>query len=108
MTNITEFVRVLRSKNAGPYRITLDLIFKDEETYNKIKKSGAITKELIAKLYRIPIKDIYEFVWYRQGCALKSTIKRPIPSGSMGEADVYAAQQHAPLYNIEIPEEKGI
>jgi len=104
MTSITEFVKVLRSKNAGPYRITLDLIFRDEGTYGKVRESGIITRELIAKLYGIPVKDVYEFVWYRQGRALKVTIKRPIPSGSMGESDVYAAQQHAPLYKIEIPE----
>jgi len=104
MTNITKFVKILRSKNAGPYRITLDLIFNDEETYYKIKNTGVITKELIAQLYHIPIEDVYEFVWYPQGRAVKATIKRRIPSGSMGETDVYGCQQHAPLFKIEIPD----
>lgn len=29
-----------------------------------------------------------------------ATIVRPLPSGGMGERDVYGAQQHAPLVNF--------
>ena len=34
--------------------------------------------------------------------AVKVTIRRPIPSGALGETDVYGAQQHAPLMGLEI------
>ena len=33
--------------------------------------------------------------------AIKATIVRPMPSGALGERDVYGAQQHAPLLGIE-------
>ena len=35
----------------------------------------------------------------RNAKAIKATIVRPLPSGAMGERDVYGAQQHAPLAN---------
>jgi len=104
MENITKFVDALRSKNAGPFRLTLDLIFKDKQSYYEVLNSGVITKNLISKLYHVPIQDIYELVWYKQGRAVKITIKRPRSIGSMGETDVYGCQQHAPLLDIEIPE----
>ena len=33
--------------------------------------------------------------------AIKTTIVRPIPSGALGETDVYGAQQHVPLMKLE-------
>ena len=33
--------------------------------------------------------------------AVKATLVRPLPSGALGERDVYGAQQHAPLMNFE-------
>ena len=32
-----------------------------------------------------------------------STIRRLIPSGEIGDTDVYGAQQHAPLLVLELP-----
>jgi hypothetical protein len=101
--NITKLTKVLRSKNAKAFKLTFDIIFNDRETYEKVKKTGTITKELITKLYRIPMDKITRFVWYDAGNALKITIMRPWPSGSIGESDIYGCQQHVPLMSIEIP-----
>ena len=35
--------------------------------------------------------------------AVKATIVRPLASGALGERDVYGAQQHVPLMNLELP-----
>ena len=48
--SIINLASVIRSKNAGPFEVTFDIIFKDKETYEKVKKTKVITKELIAKL----------------------------------------------------------
>ena len=100
--NIIELAKVIRSKNSGPFKITLDVIFKDEKKYNYVKNANVITPELIAKLYQISKDDIIAFTWYEQGRALKVTIPRTIPSGSPGDTDVYGCQQHAPMLNINI------
>lgn len=100
---IIDLVKVLRSKNAGPFELTFDIIFKDKEIYQKVKRSKVITKELIARLYRIPIEKVLYFVEFGPANAIKATIVRPVDSGSIGETDVYGAQQHAPLLEIKIP-----
>ena len=41
-------------------------------------------------------------VWFDKARAVKATIRRPLASGDVGERDVYGAQQHAPLMNLEI------
>lgn len=101
--NIRELAAVIRSKNAGPYQLTFDLIFKNEEIYEKVKESGIINSDLIADLYDIPVDEVISVISYDAARAIKATIKRPRPSGALGETDVYGAQQHAPLLNIEIP-----
>jgi hypothetical protein len=104
--SIIDLVKVIRSKNAGPFELTFDIIFKDKETYEKVKKAKVITKELIAKLYHIPIHKVLHFVEFDPANTIKATIVRPVYSGSIGETDVYGAQQHAPLLEIKIPYEE--
>lgn len=101
--NITELIDVIRSKNAGPYELTFDFIFKSFEIYDKVKESGVINNELIAELYDIPVDDVISVINYDPAKAIKATIVRPCSSGAVGETDVYGAQQHAPLLSIEIP-----
>jgi hypothetical protein len=100
---LRDLVTIVRSKNAGPFRITLDMLFKDEATYRHVKATRAITAELIARLYRIPADHVTNFVEFDPGRAIKATFVRPVSSGSVGDGDVYGAQQHAPLLDILIP-----
>lgn len=104
--SIVDLVDVIRSKNAGPFELTFDIIFKNKEYYEKVKKSKIITKQLIANLYQIPIDKVLYFVEFDAANAIKATIVRPVDSGSIGETDVYGAQQHAPLLEIKIPIKK--
>lgn len=99
-----ELAHVLRSKNSGPYAITLDILFDDAAIYKRVKQSGVITKESIAALYHISLSDITDFAMYDPGLGIKITYLRSIASGTVGDRDVYGAQQHAPLMNLEIPD----
>lgn len=100
---IIDLAKVIRSKNAGPYELTLDIIFKDQSGYEKTTNSGVINEELIADLYNISKEQVINIVKFPQALAIKATIVRPRPSGAIGETDVYGAQQHAPLLDIKIP-----
>ncbi len=99
---LTDIASVIRSKNSGPYELTFDIIFKDFETYEKVKAAKAINKDNFTPLYKIPESQIISLVYFDPAKAVKITIVRPIPSGSLGETDVYGAQQHAPLMGLEI------
>ena len=97
---LKDIANVIRSKNAGPYELTLDVLLKDDEMFNKLREADIINKDTIAQLYRIPVEDVLSIVYFPNARAIKATIVRPLPSGAMGERDVYGAQQHAPLVNF--------
>ena len=99
---LIDIASVIRSKNSGPYELTFDVIFKDFETYGKVKAAQAVSKEKFCALYGIPETDVFHLVYFDPAKAVKITIHRPIPSGALGETDVYGAQQHAPLMGMEI------
>jgi len=98
--SILSVAKVIRSKNSGPYELTLDIIFKDRAGYELFKRKNVVTKAKIARLYRCRVEDILKVVYFEPAKALKVTIKRPIPSGHPGETDIYGAQQHAPLLSL--------
>lgn len=102
-TRLIDLARVIRSKNSGPYELTLDIIFKDRESYERVKSSGVINAGLIARLYRVALTDISRIVAFEPAIAIKITLKRPLVSGEVGDTDVYGAQQHAPLLDLVFP-----
>lgn len=98
-----DLASTIRSKNAGVNQITFDIIFPDRKTYERAVRSGAITRDSIAKLYRIPQSRISDFVTFEVGNAIKFTIYRLRPSGSPGDWDILGCQQYGPLLDLEIP-----
>lgn len=98
---LKDVASVIRSKNAGPYELTLDVILKEREMFDKLQTADIINAETIARLYKIPVADVISIVYFPNALAIKATIVRPLASGNMGERDVYGAQQHAPLVNFE-------
>ncbi len=98
---LADLAQVIRSKNAGPRRLTLDLIFASDADYRRAAQSPAITREAIAALYRLPAEQV-TVLPYPMGRAIKIVLPRPIMSGDPGDRDVYGAQQHAPLLELEL------
>ncbi|MCL2201448.1 MAG: DUF4387 domain-containing protein [Oscillospiraceae bacterium] len=100
-TRLTDIASVIRSKNSGPYELTLDILFNEQADFEKIRQAGYINEELICKLYSVTPDKIVSIVAFPPAKAIKATIKRPLCSGGLGETDVYGAQQHAPLLDLE-------
>lgn len=102
MTRLKDIAKACKSKNAGPFHITLDIMFDQPELFEKVRASGVITAGLIARLYGVPVDSVL-FTEYPPALAWKATIPRRIASGAVGDTDVYGAQQHAPLLDIDVP-----
>jgi len=103
MARLIDLASVLRSKNAGALLCTLDVMFEDEATYNRVRDSGVLQPGLIATLYGISDNEV-SIIPYDVAYAIKITIPRLHKSGDPDDSDIYGAQQHAPLLDIEIPE----
>lgn len=102
MVKLKDIAKACKSKNAGPFHITLDIMFDNAALFEQVRATGVINPELIARLYNVDAKQIL-FTEYPPALAWKATLARRIPSGAVGDTDVYGAQQHAPLLDIEIP-----
>jgi Domain of unknown function (DUF4387) len=100
---LVELAKTIRSKNAGVDQITFDIVFKDRESYELVKRSRALTPEVVMRLYSVSRERITTFVEFDPALAIKFTIRRERPSGSPGERDVFGAQQYAPLFDLPIP-----
>lgn len=98
-----ELAHVLRSKNSGPFAVTLDILFDDREAFERVLKSGAVTPRSVAALYGLSEDRITDFAVFDAALGIKITYLRDTASGTVGDRDVYGAQQHAPLMGLEIP-----
>ncbi len=99
MKKLIEYTRVLRSKNAGPLYLTLDLIFHDHAEMEYVTEH--LKKEAVAQAYGISPEEI-DIIPFDVINAVKITFPRKHISGSREDNDVYGCQQHMPLANIEI------
>jgi len=102
MTTLASLARLIRSKNAGPFVLTFDIMFEDEARYRRVRDSGVMTCERIAELYNLPVQKVRLFFCDR-ALAIKASIPRPITQGDLGDADGHGGQQYAPLMDIEVP-----
>ena len=98
---LVDIAKVIRSKNAGPTTITLDLLFNDEAGYKAACASEALSPHSIAKLYETTPEKV-EVLPYPPALAIKIVMPRRIVSGDPGDSDVYGAQQHRPMLGIEL------
>lgn len=102
MTPLARLARLIRSKNAGPFELTFDVMFDDEATYRRVRDSGALTREVVAACYGLAPAQV-KFFWCDHALALKASIPRPFSQGDLRDSDGHGGQQYAPLMEIGIP-----
>ncbi|STN23195.1 Uncharacterised protein [Escherichia fergusonii] len=81
---ICSLAQVIRSKNAGPYELVLDILFKSKENYLRIKNSQQLSAEVIARLYQVTPDFIHRIIWFDPANAVKIIMPRDIISGNVG------------------------
>lgn len=101
---LSEVAKTIRSKNAGVDKITFDVIFPDRASYERVRTSGALSRESVCRIFGIEAAQITDHVAFEPALAIKFTIYRRVPSGSPGDADIFGSQQYGPLLDIEIPD----
>jgi hypothetical protein len=103
MAKLGDLARLIRSKNAGSFTLTFDVMFETDEVYRKVCASKVLTRESFAKLYRVSENEVL-FFEHDAAKAIKISIPRPAIQGSREDGDIYGGQQHGPLVDLEIPD----
>jgi hypothetical protein len=99
---IADLALEVRSKNAGPFWVTMELFMRDTAGYTIVADPGYLNAAVIARLYcvdaetvqifRIPALDV-----------VKISFPRPVPQGSLRDRDIHAGQHHVPLALFPLP-----
>jgi len=100
---LSALAKTIRSKNAGVDKITFDVIFRDRASYELVRRAKVLSREAVCRIYGIPDSRISDHVEFDPALAIKFTIYRKTPSGSVGDADIFGSQQYAPLLDIAVP-----
>ena len=97
-----ELAGQIRSKNAGPFWVTLDVFFASEPDYLLAVNSGALSAQTAAALYRVDPATVkyFELPAVR---AVKASFPRRVTAGSFEDRDLHAGQQHVPLAGLRLP-----
>lgn len=102
MKKLYEVTQLIRSKNAGPFMLTIDVIFPDKEMYDKVLATGVLDIEKVAPLYEIDAEKLQRFDLPLAN-AVKFSFPRVAPSGDFLDEDLYGCQQHRPLVELDVP-----
>jgi len=104
---LRDLASIIRSKNAGPYRLTFDVLFNDATLFGKVCESGAVTRESIARAYGVPPERVSSLFVVPMARAFKVTLVRPLGQGEFGDSDMYGCQQHVPLMDLPVEIEEA-
>jgi hypothetical protein len=102
MATLGELARLIRSKNAGPFELTFDVMFADRDTYERVKRAGVLTREAVADRYGLSPNRV-KFFTCDNALAFKASIPRPVFQGDIRDSDGHGGQQYAPLMDIVVP-----
>ncbi len=98
---LKDLASVIRSKNAGPLCLTIDLFFRDRAGFDRALNSMALAPEQVALRYGLAPAQVRRFD-LPEILAIKLSMPRQVCAGDPGDGDVYGAQQHAPLLEVAV------
>lgn len=91
----------VRSKNAGPFWITLDLFFHDRASFDRTVEADALKASSIATLFGVEAAQVRRFA-ITELLVLKISYPRPAPQGGTLERDMHGGQQYVRLLDIDV------
>lgn len=101
MPKVSDVCRHVRSKNAGPFWITMDLSFTDAAAFDRYAGACALQPEAIAALYGVEPAQVTCFL-VQDLSVLKISYPRQRPQGGAIERDMHGGQQYIRLLDVEL------
>lgn len=99
MSTIEETVKYIRSKNAGPFWLTVDAFCHNVEDTRRVTAAFERERDFIAKTYQVKPEDLEIYCLEHIQVAKLSFPRVPI-EGSRDELDMHGGQQYVSLLNI--------
>lgn len=100
MPQLKDVCRFVRSKNAGPYWITVDLYF-DADSYRAYAEAPGLSPEALACAAGVSPAEVRKFL-VPDLHVVKVTYPRRDPQGGVLERDLHGGQQFARFQVLEV------
>lgn len=101
MATLGDTAKYVRSKNAGPFTLTIDIFCEAAGAYEKVKNSKNLTPKLIATTYNVDESKV-EFYYLPDLRVIKISLPRPYIQGHRHERDMHQGQQYVQLLDVEL------
>lgn len=101
-TTIADLAHEVRSKNAGPFWVTMELFMKDAAGYAIVADPAFLDERVVAELYQVDAETIQLFRIPTLN-VVKISFPRYVVQGSLRDRDMHAGQHHVPLALLEVP-----
>ncbi|MBA4010664.1 MAG: DUF4387 domain-containing protein [Phenylobacterium sp.] len=101
MARVKDVCRHVRSKNAGPFWVTIDFFFDGPESFARYADSPVLGPELFARLFGADPALVKRFAAPSLN-VVKVSYPRAAPQGGMVERDMHAGQQYVRLLDVEL------
>ena len=98
-----ELASVVRSKNAGPFLVTVDIFFADRGAFDRVRDSGLLEPESVASLYGRDVADVRGVFWEPDSLGAKVTLRKPPSVNDLFCSDLFGSHQHIPIAYAELP-----
>jgi hypothetical protein len=98
-TTLADLAHEVRSKNAGPFWVTMELFMRDAEGYRLAE--SLVSERVVAELYRVEESTVQIFRIPSLN-VVKISFPRPVSQGSLRDRDMHAGQHHVPLARMPI------
>lgn len=105
-TTLGDLAHEVRSKNAGPFWVTMELFMRDADGYRIAADESFLDERVVADLYRVDPATVQIFRIPSLN-VVKISFPRPISQGSLRDRDMHMGQHHVPLAVLPVPTTAG-
>ena len=102
-TTLADLAHEVRSKNAGPFWVTMELFMREADGYAIAADPSFLDERRIAELYGVDEDDIQMFRIPSLN-VVKISFPRPVGQASLRDRDVHSGQHHVPLATLPVPD----
>jgi len=103
VARLGDAVQAVRSKNAGPFMVTIDIFCGSDAAFRWV--DAVLSPAAVGRLYRVRPQDMRRFALPGLR-VVKFSFPRPVPQGSRRDRDMHGAQWAVLLAEAEFGDEQ--
>ncbi|MEU8535190.1 DUF4387 domain-containing protein [Streptomyces parvulus] len=101
-TTLSDLASEVRSKNAGPFWVTMEVFLRDSAGYGIAADESFLDERVIAELYAVDEGQVQIFRIPSLN-VVKISFPRRVGQASLHDRDIHSGQHHVPLAMLPVP-----